>query len=209
VCDVTFDVYAWKAPRDLDAEGAEALLAGWHEAGGDPATSPFEPSADVGWFYRELTRDVPGLDVSSDAVPNASTGPIWLATTSEPPARVVAIRLDEPESHDVLDAIVGLAAKYDLVLFDGRSRRIHLPLEAMAAHASATFWPSGAIQAGVAGGIGAVIAVVAWFLGIPVLSGLLVLIGGFLVVMAAYTFIHDGRLAARSRRSGRASPPDE
>jgi len=94
--------------------------------------------------------------------------------------------------------IFGLAAKYDLVLFDTRSRRIHLPLDEMAARASATFWPGGAIQAAVAGGIGGVVAVVAWFLGIPLLSGLLVLVGGFMVVTAVYTFIHEGRKAAKN-----------
>ena len=68
----------------------------------------------------------------------------------------------------------------------------------MAAHASATFWPGGAIQAAVAGGIGGVIAVVAWFLGIPLLSGVLVVVGGFMVVMAVYTFIHEGRKGTKN-----------
>ena len=63
----------------------------------------------------------------------------------------------------------------------------------MAAHASATFWLAGAIQAAVAGSIGGLVAIVAWFVGIPVISGVLVVIGGFMVVMAAYTFIHEGR----------------
>jgi hypothetical protein len=97
--------------------------------------------------------------------------------------------------------ILGLATKYDLVVFDRRSGRVHLPLEATAAHATATFWPAGAIQAEVAGGIGGVIAVVAWFLGIPLLSGLLVLAGGFMFAMAVYTFTHEGRKAARARRT--------
>lgn len=188
--DVTFDLYAWKSPRDLDPESIEALLLSWHATGGDPSMSPFEPSTDVGWFYRELTKDAPGVEASSDAVPTPNAGPTWLSTTSEPPARVVQIRLSPTAPSDALDAILGLAAKYDLVLFDARSRRAHLPLEEMAAHASATFWPVGAIQAAVAGGIGGVIAVGAWIVGIPVLSGLLMLIGGFMVVMALYTFLH-------------------
>ena len=194
---MAFDLYAWKSPRDLDADGAAALLKGWQDTGSDPGTSPFEPSADVGWFHRELMKDVPGLVVSSDAVPNPSTAPIWLAAaTEQPPARLVVISLSPTAPRDTLEAIVGLAAKYDLVLFDARSRRVHLPLEGMAAHASATFWPAGAIRAAVVGGIGGVIAVVAWFLGIPLLSGLLVVVGGFLVVMAVYTFIYEGRKAA-------------
>jgi len=204
---VTFDLYAWKSPRELDADRAEALLDSWHEMGGDPSLSPFKPSTDVGWFYRELMKDVPGLEASSDAVPNASRAPIWLSATLEPPARVVGMRLSAATPRDALDSIFGLAEKYDLVLFEVRSRRVHFPLEEMAAHASATFWPAGAIQAAVAGGIGGVIAVVAWVLGIPLVSGLLVLIGGFMFAMAAYTFIHEGRKAVKSRRPGGESPP--
>lgn len=53
-------------------------------------------------------------------------------------------------------------------------------LEEMAAYASATFWPRGAIRAAVAGAVGGLLAVGAWLIGIPLLSGVLVLIGGFL-----------------------------
>jgi hypothetical protein len=155
----------------------------------------------VGWFYRELMKDEPGLEAMSDAVPNPSTTPIVLVTTPEPPARVVGLRLSPDTPRDVLESIFGLAAKYDLVVFDTRRRRLHLPLEEMAAYASATFWPAGAIQAGVAGSIGGVIAVVAWFVAIPLLSGLLVLVGGFMVVMAVYTFIHEGRKAMSAHRT--------
>lgn len=63
----------------------------------------------------------------------------------------------------------------------------------MAAQASATFWPAGAIQAAIAGGIGGIVALVAWFLGIPLISGVLVLVGGFMFVMAMFTFVYAGR----------------
>ena len=106
----------------------------------------------------------------------------------------------------MLDSVYGLAAKYDLVVYDTRNHGVHLPLEELAEYASATFWPGGAIQAAVAGGIGLVIAVVAWFLGIPVLSGIAIVIGGFLFVMAVYTFIHEGRKAMKARRTG-GEPP--
>jgi hypothetical protein len=202
---MSFDLYAWKSPRDLDADRAEALVERWQAACGDPGTSPFEPSTDVGWFYRELMKDVPELEASSDAFPNPSTAPIWVATTTESPARVVSIRLSPATLREGLESIFSLAVKYDLVVFDARSRRIHLPLEEMAAHASATFWPAGAIQAGVAGGIGGVIAVAAWFLGIPLLSGVLVVVGGFMFVMAVYTFIHEGREAASKDRGNPSS----
>jgi hypothetical protein len=199
---MTFDLYVWKSPRDLDADRIAALLLDWHAAGGDPATSPFEPSTDVGWFYLELTKDEPELGASSDALPNASKTPIWLGTTPEPaPARVVTIPVSPATRTDALDSVYGLAAKYDLVLYDTRDRGIHLPLEDLAEYASATFWPAGAIQAAVAGGIGLIVAVVGWFLGIPFLSGIVIVIGGFLFVMAVYTFIHEGRKAMKGRRT--------
>ena len=194
------DLYVWKSPRDVDELRAEALLAGWQDAGGEPSQSPFEPSTDVGWFYRELVNEVPGLVASTDAMPTVSTTPIWLATTQEPPARVVAISMSPGTSTATIESIVSLAAKYDLVLFDTRSRRVHLPLEAMAADASATFWPAGAIQAAVAGAIGAGIAIIAWLVGVPLLSGGLVVVGAFMVVMSVYTFAAEGR--KRTQRRG-------
>ena len=204
---MAFDLYVWNSPRELDDDEAAALLESWQEAGGDLSASPFEPSADVGWFYRELLKDVPGLVAKSDAVGDPSSAPIWLAATSEePPARVVGISVAPTAPRDTLETIFSLAAKYDLVVFDARNRRVHVPLDEMAAHASATFWPGGALQAVVAGGIGAAIAIAAWFLGIPVLSGVLMVVGGFMVLMAVYTFIHEGRKAATNRRPG-GQPP--
>jgi hypothetical protein len=198
---MTFDLYVWKSPRELEPDEADALVAGWLEAGGDPASSPFEPSGDVGWFCRELRHDLPELEISTDASPNVSSRPNWLATEEESPARVVALRLPRGGSTpDDFETILGLAAKYDLVLFDPHGRRVVLPLEVMAAYASATFWPRGAIQAGVAGAIGALLALVGWLLPIPVVGWVLILVGGFLVVMAIYTFIHEGRVALGSRR---------
>jgi len=198
-----FDLYAWKTPRDLDREAAAALVRDWEAAGSDPSAGPFEPTTDVGWFHRELLGDHPGLDVTSDAVPSHSSRPVWLETEDEPPARLVAIRLGPgvPE-RDVLASIYGLAAKYDLVIFEARTGRVRQPLEEMAAEASATFWPRGAVQAGLAGGGGGLVAIVAWFLGIPIVSGLLVLVGGFMFVMAIWTFVHEGRVRLAARRGG-------
>lgn len=204
---MAFDLYVWESPRDLDADRVEALLDSWRQAGGEPAQSPFEPSTNVAWFYRELIKGVPGVVASSDALPDPSKAPIWLAASPEPqPARIVAISIAPTAPPDTLESIYSLGAKYDLVLFDPRARRLHLPLEEMGAYASAAFWPAGAIQAAVAGGIGAAIAIGAWFLGIPVVSGVLMVIGGFMFVMAVYTFVHEGRKAANNRRGGESPP---
>ena len=203
---MTDRVYVWASPRDLDAAEARARIAAWEAEGGDPAASPFDPSTDIGWFHRELMRDVPELVVVSDATPNPSSRPVWLSGTDEPPARVVVIEIGPDIPDDALDEIASLAAKYDLALFDGRTGRLHRPLEALAAHASATFWPAGASQAAVAGGIGAAIAVVAWVVAVPLLSGVAIVIGGFMVAMAVFTFAHAGWEIVR-RRGTDGDPP--
>ena len=202
---MTFDLYAWKSPRDLDADGAAALVQRWHDDGADPAASPFEPSEDVGWFHRELTRDEPDLDVVSDAVPNASTRPVWLASDRAPPARLVAIRLTPDTTREAVNDILSLVVKYDLVLFDARAHRVHLPLAEMTARASSSFWPGGAVQAAVAGGVGLLLAMVGRYL--PIVGWILIIVGGFLVVMAVFTFVQACRTALRARGSRGDTPP--
>ena len=198
----SFDLYVWSAPRDVDADRALGLIYGWLTTGGDPAKSPFEPSTDVGWFYRELKGDLPALDAVTDAVPTGKA-PVWASATNEPPARIVALRLSRPPTRDELESILGLATKYDLVVFDPHRLRVLLPADEMAAYADATFWPRGAIQAAVAGAAGLAVAVGAYVVGIPIVSGIAILIGGFLFVMAVFTFIHAGVVATRGRGAQR------
>lgn len=80
-----FDLYVWQSPRDLDDEAARALDQ-WQAAGGDLGASPFEPSTDVGWFYRELLSDRPELEAASDVAPNRTAVPVWLSMGDEPAA---------------------------------------------------------------------------------------------------------------------------
>ena len=195
---MAFDLYVWHGPRDLTDDAAAQVVEAWQAAGGDPATSPFEPSTDVGWFYRELMGDQPALETATDAV-ITGRGPIVLAAHDEPPARVVAIRAAPGTTREAFDDVYSLAMKYDLVLYDARARRIHRPLDEMAAYASATFWPRGAIRAAVAGLVGLALAIGAWIVGIPILSIVIEVVGLFLVLMSVLTFVHEGRVALRKR----------
>jgi hypothetical protein len=199
--EMRYDLYAWQSPRDLGPDDAGALVEGWEAGGGDPSVSPFELSSDTGWFAREMARDAPGVELLTDSPRWDATGPIWLQTEPAPPARVVAMRLGSSTSAGDVDAILGLAAKYDLVLYDPRHGRVIQPLAAMAEQASATFWPRGAIQAGLAGVAGLGITVVAFIASIPVLSGVGIVVGGFLAAMSVLTFVAEGRAAARRRTS--------
>jgi len=202
-----FDLYVWEAPRDVDDARAAALVRDWEEAGADPTTAPFEPGTNLGWFHRELRSDNPGVATVSDANPNPSTRPVWLSTDDEPPARIVAVRLTHDTAAHVEGDVFGLAMKYDLVVFDARSGHVHFPMQEMSDYADATFWPSGAIQAGVAGAFGLLIAGAAWIIGIPILSWIVIIVGGFMFVMAVFTFVHEGRKALRSKGSDTNAPP--
>jgi len=200
-----FDIYVWSAPRDLDAAAAAGLVQGWEAAGGDPALSPFEPTTDVGWFYRELTKDMPDLDAMSDGEPSRSSKPIWLATEEAQHARVVGIDVprDDPElAREILEEIYGLAVKYDVVVFEPGRGVIHLPQVEMSEYASGTFWPRGAIRTLVAIAIGVAVAVGAWLLGIPLLSGAIALFAAFMVGIFIFTLVAEGRNAMRGRRAG-------
>ena len=54
----------------------------------------------------------------------------------------------------------------------------------------------------VAGLVGAAIAVGAWVVSIPVISGIAIVIGGFLALMSVLTFVQEGRKRIDGARSG-------
>jgi hypothetical protein len=175
------ELYVWKAPVPSDADDARSLVLDWREAG---AAGRFEPSDDVTWFSRELTGDAP---------------PVWnpdRPATRPHPDRVAVVPLEvagPEELRELLAEVYGLATKYDLVVYDPQRGTVNRPQAELAAYASATFWPRGAIRAFLAGAAGAILAAVSWVLGIPILSVVGILIGGFLVVMAVFTFVHEAR----------------
>jgi hypothetical protein len=202
---MAFDIYVWSAPRDLDADAAGELVRSWQAGGGDPAQSPFEPSTDVGWFYRELTKDLPGVDAVSDGHPSTSTKPIWLATEPEQLARVVAINMPRnslEEAREVLEEVYGLAVKYDIVVFEPGRGAIHVPQEEMAEQAHTEFWPRGAIRTVVAIVIGVAVAVGAWLAGIPLLSGAVASFAAFMVAIFVFALVSETRMTQKERRGG-------
>ena len=85
------------------------------------------------------------------------------------------------------------------MVFRPATGSLHQPLAELAEHAHATFWPRRAIQAFVAGAGGVVLAVVAYALNIPIVSGIGMLIGLFLAAMAVLAFLVEGREWLRRR----------
>ena len=200
---MTDDLYIWAGPHDIDAAAAAELVATWQAAGGVPRESPFEQSTNVGWFVRELHKEFPELVLETDAVPTITSTPVWMSGSNEPPARVVVIRNYQSVAAEMHQDVMSLATKYDLAVFYPNGPNgpvLQFPFRAMEEYASATFWPHGARQAAIAGVGGAILATVAWFIGIPVISGVLIVIGVFMAVLSVLTFVSEGRRAMARRR---------
>ena len=194
-----YDIYAWAAPRDLSVEDAVARIEAWEAEGGDPTKAPFEPSSDTAGFYREVEhdlRDMPEFHVIADAERHTGRGPVWLQTDPAPPAHVAAIRLPRTtpaELQEAVSIVYGTATKFDLVFLDANQGRIHRPMAEMSAYASATFWPMGAIRAVLVGLAGLGAAIVAYLVGIPIISGLVIIVGVFLFVLSVATLVAEAR----------------
>jgi len=182
------ELYVWHAPRDVTAEEAAALVEAWKASGAGPDAAPFEPNDDVRWFSREVNDDAP---------------PVW-APDAEPkkgphPDRVVVVPIPQDRARETFELVYSLAVKYDLVVYDPQRATVNLPMAEMSAYASATFWPRGAIRAGVAGLAGAAIAIIAWVVGIPILSGMAVVVGVLLFFLAVWTLVHEAQIRLRAR----------
>ena len=199
------DLYAWAGPRELTAEDAAERIEQWEARGGDPADAPFEPSSDVAGFYRELEHDLRGMEgfeILADAEPHTGRGPVWLQTDPPPPAHVAAVTLPRTSPDDAREALAdlyGTATKFDLIVLDALHGVLHQPMAEMEAYASATFWPAGAIRAVVAGGIGLVAAIAAYLIVIPIVSGIVIVVGLFMFVLTVVTFVAEAR--KRTRRA--------
>jgi hypothetical protein len=153
---MTIDLFVWKAPMAHDPVLAGILLQD-HLDG----ASRFEPSPDLERFTDELTGRFP------DVVLERTEG-------------LVVVHLSEEAPDALLEAVPTLAWQHDLVLFDPRADMVqaqrHIP--------PAPFPRRGLVRAIVAAFVGLAIAVVAYLASIPLLSGVLIVIGGFIVVLA-------------------------
>jgi hypothetical protein len=107
---------------------------------------------------------------------------------------VLHVREDAPDA--LLEAIPRLAWDHDLVLFDPRAGRVQARL-----HIPPAPFPARALVRGViAGLIGLAIAAAAYVASIPLLSGVLIVVGGFILVLALVTLPVIGADWRRSHR---------
>ena len=199
---MSFDLYVWKSPRDLDSERCRRDDP---RSGKRPAAirhrAPSSRAPTSAGSTASSCNDAPGLAASSDATPTPGGGPVWLATKDEPPARVVRV--------PVTSGHVARRAR--------RARR-HLPRSTTSSCStrgpgacrsrSRTWPPTPARHSGPAARSRppSPAASVAsspssrGSSGSPCSAASSCVVGGFLVVMAVFTFVHEGRKAWQARR---------
>ena len=192
---MSFDLLVWKSPVVSTDEEARALADRWAES----ETGPFEPSPDVARFYDALMERYPPLEAFSDEQLRRKPGVTHWSVTPERSDRVVLLNFSWSVPGDVLDDVVTLAREHGLVLYDPQGPNVTLP---DGDDGGTPFGAEGFVWGTLVGIFGALLAVVAWMLSIPILSGILVVVGAFLAVMAVLTLVFEGRDAWRARAQG-------
>jgi hypothetical protein len=169
-------LYAWKRPLVTDPDEALRLVELEDE-------NVFEPSADVERFYAALVERFPPPESFTDE--ELETAGIPWADSPEGSDRLVALSIRWSAADEDLDTIVDLAREHDLVLYDPQGPSIHSPADPQEGE---PYVPTlGEYVRGVLlTAIGLLMMVLAWKASIPVLSWIVVFVGGFVTLVALF-----------------------
>ena len=162
----------WKSPVVASPDEAEALLKPYYERNDDSA---FQPSAVVVDVAKELIRRFPDVE-----------GGPWGDSAPEESDRLLLINIRWGADNAVVDAIVELAREHELVLYDPQGPDIHVPGDT--GEAGPVPAPRLIDHLKIAGfGVGAIgIFALGWWIDVPVLNWLLMIIGGFLFAVVLF-----------------------
>ena len=181
-------LYAWKFPLVTDPDEATRLVALEDE-------TVFEPSPDVTRFFAELMERLPPPEAFTEEELDARATP-W-ADSPEGSDRLVWLSIRWGADDEDLDVIVELAREYDLVLYDPQGPSFHSPGVEDETPYSPT---AGEFVRGVLlAAFGVLVAVVAWRLSIPVLTWILVVVGGFVSLVATFSLVAIAQQAWQAR----------
>jgi hypothetical protein len=176
----------WKGPKVVDEDEAKRLLRDYYETGDESA---FEASDAVASFYDDVLALWPPLEELDHD--NRSIPASW-SQTPKRSDRVVSMDYVWSAAGELLDDIERLAREHGLVLYDPQGPYIVDP-----DNPETEYVPDAReyvrVTALMLGAL--VVAVGAWYLSITVLSWIVIVVAGFLAVMAAYTLVVYARQA--------------
>ena len=188
---MSMTLFLWKAPVVDEPDEAAELVQPYYDREDDSA---FEPSAVLGTVSDELLRRFPdGEDAPWAEGPPLNTG------------RLLVIDIRWSADNAVIHAIEELAREHELVLYDPQGPDVHppgeteesAPLEAPRPRDFLFFVLIGLASAGVFW--------LGWWIDVPVLRWILMLVGGFflsVVVFLIWILIFEPRRAANRVAGG-------
>ena len=169
VSAVSMTLYLWKTPVTDDPDEAARLIDERDERGDDSA---FAPSADIPKVAEELLR----------RFPDEGAGP-WADGPPEASDRLLYITLRWSADSAVLHAIDELAEAYGLVVYNPQGPDVGIPTD------SEPESPPGLLDHLKVAGIGltgASIFALGWWIDVPVLEWILMIVGGFVASVALF-----------------------
>jgi hypothetical protein len=161
----------WKAPVVHDPDEAAGLLQPYYDHGDESA---FEPSPDVTAVSDELLRRFPeGIE-----------GP-W----TDPPTdvdRVLFLSIPWGADKAIIDAIVELARKHELVLYDPQGPDVTLPTDPVDREPPPPPTVGGYLRIVLIGVAAVGVFWLGWRIEVPILDWILMIVGGFLVSVVVF-----------------------
>ena len=176
---MSYDLYAWKAPIASEDEASPLVRRFYDENDVDV----FEPSEDVLRFYDELLEMYRALESDQES----DDGPTRGADTPERSDRIVDLSFSWSVPDNVLDDVVALARKHELVLYDPQGPCFYSPIELLVEPRRRD--PAVLRQALVGLLIGVAVLVIGLVMPLRVLDWILIVAGGFIVVMGIYSVV--------------------
>ena len=164
----------WKAPVLDHPDDAARLLGAYYERGG---ASAFESSPDIATVWNELRR----------RFPDSERGP-W--ADGLPPTevdRVLRLAIRRSADADVVNEIVELARTYDLVVYDPQAPGFYLPYPVVPRPGPIPRPSAGAYLKVVVMGLAAAgVFALGWWIRVPVLHWILMIVGGFFATVILF-----------------------
>jgi hypothetical protein len=162
----------WKAPVIDDPDEAQRLLKPYYDHEDDSA---FEPSADIARMSDELLR----------RFPDAENGP-WADFPPEQSDRLLLLDIRWGADNAVLDAIAELAREHELVLYDPQGPDVTLPGDPIESGPTPPPSPVDHLTIVLIGLAAAGVFALGWWIDVPVLDWLLMIVGGFFVSVVLF-----------------------
>ena len=181
----------WKAPAVDDPDEAAELLQPYYDCEDDSA---FEPSGVLATVADELVR----------RFPDAEDGP-WAEGPPFSTGRLLVIDIRWGADNAAIEAIEELAREHELVLYDPQGPDVHLPGDEEDSGPPEPTRPQDYLIFVLIGVAAVGVLWLGWWIDVPVIGWILMLVGGFGVSVVLFTawilFSEPRKAAAEKRRS--------